>query len=190
MKAEPVLPHRIPVAMKHVAGATALALLLSACSGENPAPPTEGETATAAPEPEGTPDASASTADDAIDGMAAGTDAGDAGAAAAPTGTDRGEVDAIPDRFRGTWASSSEECGARSFNRLTIAADRVNFFEDGGFASDIRVNGNALAVTYPFETPDGATESRVVYFARETQDRMRVRQGSGESATYVRCPAQ
>ena len=53
-----------------------------------------------------------------------------------------------------------------------------------------RVNGNALAVTYPFEKPNGETENRVVYFARETEDRIRTRQGGGESQTYVACPDQ
>ena len=102
----------------------------------------------------------------------------------------RSEVQAIPDAFRGTWATSPENCSARSFYRVTVQDDRVIFFEDGGFASDIRVNGNALAVTYPFENPNGKTENRVVYFARGTEDRIRVRQSGGESQTYVACPDQ
>ena len=76
----------------------------------------------------------------------------------------------------------------RNHNRLTIRGDRVSFFEDGGIASDIRGNATALAVTYPFETPAGASENRVAYLARETDDRIRVRQGeTSDSLTYVRC---
>lgn len=50
------------------------------------------------------------------------------------------------------------------------------------------MNGTARAVTYSFKNPEGRTEKRVVYFTRETADR--IRQGRGESRTYVACPDQ
>ena len=104
------------------------------------------------------------------------------------TATGATELDTIPAAYRGTWARNSADCAARNFDRVTIAADRVSFFEDGGIASDISQNGNALAVTYPFENPNGVTESRVAYFAVESADRLRVKQGrDGVSQSYQRC---
>ncbi len=174
--------------MRQIASATAFVLMLAACSGQEAAPPPTSDTATLTPASESAQESSASDADAAIDSMESGTATGANSTDSAASDSGQREIAAIPDRFRGTWATSSEHCVARSFNRMTVAADRVNFFEDGGYASDIRIDGNALAVTYPFETPDGTTENRVVNFARETQYRMRVRRGADESTTYVRCP--
>ena len=169
--------------MKQIATAFGLALILAACSSQDPAEP-EADIATATPT--ASADDSAMDADAAMDELArdGGTDSSTANAST------RSEVQAIPAAFRGTWATSPENCSARSFYRVTVQDDRVIFFEDGGFASDIRVNGNALAVTYPFENPEGGTENRVVYFARETDDSIRIRQGDSESQTYVACPDQ
>lgn len=176
--------------MKQIASATALALILAACSSQEPAAEPEADIATATPTASAgdsaMEDMSAEDADAAMEGMER-DDAADGSPANASA---RSEVQAIPAAFRGTWATSLENCSARSFYRVTVQDDRVIFFEDGGFASDVRVNGNALAVTYPFENPNGETENRVVYFARETEDRIRVRQGGGESQTYVACPDQ
>ena len=176
--------------MKQIASATALPLILAACSGQEPAAEPEADIANAMPtasvDDSAMEDMSAGDADAAMDEMER-DDAADGSTANAST---RSELQAIPAAFRGTWATSSENCSARSFYRVTVRDDRVNFFEDGGFASDIRVNGKAVAVTYPFENPEGGTENRVVYFARETEDRIRIRQGGGESHTYVACPDQ
>ena len=187
--------------MKQLVGATAFILVLAACSGQEPAAESEADLANATPSASAggseMEDMSAEDADAAMDAME--RDEADDGssedAASATTGSTtnasaRSEVQTIPAAFRGTWATSPENCSARSFYRVTVQDDRVNFFEDGGFASDIRVNGNALAVTYPFEDPNGETENRVVYFARETEDRIRIRQGGGASRTYVACPDQ
>ncbi len=187
--------------MKQIASAAALALILAACSGQEPAAEPEADMAGAMP--------SASADDSAMDDMSAGgadaamdamerDDAADGSSEDVDPPTNgstsnasaRSEVQAIPAAFHGTWATSPENCSARSFYRVTVQDDRVIFFEDGGFASDIRVNGYALAVTYPFENPEGGTENRVVYLARETEDRIRIRQGGGESQTYVACPDQ
>ncbi|WP_435199261.1 hypothetical protein [Qipengyuania sp. 902] len=176
--------------MKQIASAAALALTLAACSGQEPAAEPEADMADATPSASANDseieDMSAGDADAAMDAMER-DDATDGSTANASA---RSEVQAIPAAFRGIWATSLENCSARSFYRVTVKDDRVNFFEDGGFASDIRVNGNALAVTYPFENPNGETENHVVYFARETEDGIRIRQGGGESQTYVACPDQ
>ena len=176
--------------MKQIVSATALALILAACSGQEPAAEPEADIATATPTASADDiameDMSAEDADTAMTAMER-DDAADGSPANASA---RSEVQAIPAAFRGTWATSPENCSARSFYRVTVQDDGVIFFEDGGFASDIRVNGNALAVIYPFENPEGGTENRVVYFARETEDRIRIRQGGGESQTYVACPDQ
>ncbi|MDG5750432.1 hypothetical protein P8R33_04875 [Qipengyuania sp. XHP0211] len=176
--------------MKQIVSATALALILAACSSQEPAAEPEADIATATPtasdDDSAVEDISAGDADAAMDAMER-DDATDGSTANASA---RSEVQAIPEAFRGTWATSPENCSARSFYRVTVQDDRVNFFEDGGFASDIRVKGHALAVTYPFENPNGETEHRVVYFARETEDRIRIREGDGESQTYVACPDQ
>lgn len=176
--------------MKQIASATALAVILAACSGQEPAAEPEVDIASATPtasaDDDVMEDMSAEDADAAMDEME-GDDAANGSPANANTDS---EVQAIPAAFRGTWATTRENCSARSFYRVTVQDDRVIFFEDGGFASDIRVNGNALAVTYPFENPNGETENRVVYFARETEDRIRIRQGDGESQAYVACPDQ
>ena len=187
--------------MKQIVSATALALVLAACSGQEPAAEPEADIATATPtasaDGSAMEDLSAEDADAAMDEMerddaadGASEDATSATTGSTANASSRSEVQAIPAAFRGTWATSPENCSARSFYRVTVQDDRVIFFEDGGFASDIRVNGNALAVTYPFENPEGGTENRVVYFARETEDRIRIRQGGGESQTYVACPDQ
>ena len=187
--------------MKQIVSATALTLVLAACSGQEPAAQPEADIATATPtasaDDSAMEDMSAEDADAAMDEMERdnAADETSGGAASATSGSTantspRREVQTIPAAFRGTWATSPENCSARSFYRVTVQDDRVIFFEDGGFASDIRVNGNALAVTYPFENPEGGTENRVVYFARETEDRIRIRQGGGESQTYVACPDQ
>ncbi len=175
--------------------------MLAACSRQESASEPEANIARAPPtasvRDSAMEDMSAEDADAAMDAMERddATDGSLDNAASAPTGptanaSSRSEVHAIPAAFRGTWATSPANCSARSFYRVTVQDDRVIFFEDGGFASDIRVNGNALAVTYPFENPNGETEKRVVYFARETEDRIRIRQGGGESQTYVACPDQ
>ena len=187
--------------MKQIAGTTALALILAACSGQQPAAEPEADivsaTPTASVDESKMEDMAAEDADAAMDAMESDGATGDSSqdAASATTGStanasSHSKLQAIPAAFRGTWATSPENCSARSFYRVTVQDDRVNFFEDGGFASDIRVNGNALAVTYPFENPNGETENRVVYFARETEDRIRIRRGGAVSQTYVACPDQ
>ena len=187
--------------MKHIASAATLALILAACSGQEPAGEPDADIARATPgasaNDSAMEDMSAEDADAAMDAMERddATDGSSQEADSATTGStanasSRNEVQVIPAAFRGTWATSPENCSARSFYRVTVQDDRVNFFEDGGFARDIRVNRNALAVTYPFENPNGDIENRVVYFARETDDRIRIRQGGGESQTYVACPDQ
>lgn len=187
--------------MKQIASAAALALILAACSGQEPAAEPEADMADATPSASADDseieDMSAGDADAAMDAMER-DDAADGWSEDADPPTNgspanasaRSEVQAIPAAFRGTWATSPENCSARSFYRVTVKDDWVNFFEDGGFASDIRVNSNALAVTYNFENPNGKTENRVVYFVRETEDRIRIRQGGGESQTFVACPDQ
>ena len=187
--------------MKQIASATAFALILAACSGQEPAAEPEADIATVTPtasaDGSAMEDMSAEDADAVMDAMERDdtADGSSQNAASSTPGstaiTSAGsEMQAIPQAFRGTWATSPENCSARSFYRVMVQDDRVIFFEDGGFASNIRVNGNALAVTYPFENPEGGTENRVVYFARETEDRIRIRQGNGESQTYVACPDQ
>ena len=170
--------------MKHHVSAIAAALLLAACSGGDtqPVDPVTTETAYA--------EETAATVEETPTATADATPTTQPGDAADDIDTPTGatELDSIPAAYRGTWARNSADCAARSFNRVTIAADRVSFFEDGGIASDISQNGNALAVTYPFENPNGVVESRVVYFAQESAYQIRVKQGrEGTSQTYQRC---
>lgn len=164
--------------MKHLVSATALTLLLAACSGGNDTAPTPDASplSSEAAAPSAQSDVSEPDADASIDRVA-----GDRSVST---------LERIPAHYIGNWATDPDACSVRNHERLTIERDRVTFFEDGGWASDIRGDGDALAVTYPFENPDGATENRVVYFARETQDRIRVRRGDGRSITYTRCASQ
>ena len=179
--------------MRHLGSATALAVLLAACSSQEPPPPADDAAAPAqaaangtAPSPTPTSTTSAATESGDTDSATRNTDDDDPTATETASGS--GALRQIPATYRGTWARSESDCAARNFNRLTVAADRVSFFEDGGLASDIRGGADQLAVTYPFENPDGVTEKRVVYFAIETAQRMRVRRGTdGESLTYQRC---
>ena len=151
--------------MKRIVSSTAITILFVSCTDrETESPPAE-------------------------ESEAHSTEAGVSGAAKDDRREDASskELALIPSSYRGLWATSPADCTARNFNRFTVAADRVSFFEDGGIASDIRANGNALAVTYPFENPNGTIESRVVYFAQETRDRIRVRRAENDSLTYQRC---
>lgn len=169
---------------------SAIAVLLAACSAQDSTAPEPDDSA---PQTTVDDDVSADTGSEV--GEAGQTEAQldasseDESVAGGSASEDNGGnvMAAIPANFRGTWAATAEDCAARNFNRLTIAADRISFFEDGGIASDIRGDRQAAAITYPFETPDGNTERRVVYLARETADRIRVRQGDSESKTHIRC---
>ncbi|RPF71830.1 hypothetical protein [Aurantiacibacter spongiae] len=166
--------------MNHHLSAVALVLTLAACSGGGDA---GGDGANGA----GTNRVPA-VADTALTGDSeaameelASADSGGGGAVEANA------LRRIPAPFRGTWAKSADDCDGRNFNRLSVSGDRISFFEDGGIASDIRSDGDALAVTYPFENPAGETERRVVYFARQGDGRLRVRRGDGDSEIYRRC---
>ena len=170
--------------MKSPVSATAAALCLAACSAGDtqPVDPTATDTASAA-DAGATVDEAPPATVDATPRVQQRGSTEDADTASGAT-----ELDGIPSAYRGTWARNSSDCAARNFNRVTIAADRVSFFEDGGIASDVSQNGNALAVTYPFENPNGVTERRIAYFAQESADRIRVKQGhDGPSETYLRC---
>ena len=46
---------------------------------------------------------------------------------------------AIPDQFRGKWASSQARCGIPSESALAIDADRVDFYEGGGRVLAVKV---------------------------------------------------
>ena len=166
--------------MKHLVSAIGSVILLAACSGggTQPVDPDPTDRASAANTGAAIDDTPTITADATQGDPANGSDM--------TTGATKLEI--IPAAYRGTWARNAADCAARNFNRVTIAADRVNFFEDGGIASDISQKGNALAVTYPFENPNGVTESRVAYLAQESADQIRVKQGrEGTSQTYQRC---
>ena len=170
--------------MKHLVSAIGSVILLAACSGggTQPVDPATPDRASV--------EEAATTVDESPAATADATPTTQPGDAVDDTNTPTGatELDSIPPAYRGTWARNSADCAARNFNRVTISADRVSFFEDGGIASDISQKGNALAVTYPFENPNGVTESRVAYFAQESADQIRVKQGrEGTSQTYQRC---
>ena len=160
------------------------ALALAACSGDTEADAKQGET----PEADGgATDVTASADLDAeMDALAADAAAGEAGSTQTDGPGGRAaatRLDAIPAAFRGTWARSSQDCAARNHNRLTIAADAISLFEGGGDAATIRRNDNALAVTLD----DPAMGPDIIYLARESDRRIRVRMGDIPSRDYVAC---
>jgi hypothetical protein len=85
---------------------------------------------------------------------------------------------------------SASEPEADSPNATPSASVRDSAMEDMSAENADAAMDAVERVTYPFENPNGETEKRVVYFARETEDRIRIRQGGGESQTYVACPDQ
>ena len=166
---------------------SAMALTAAACSAEQEAEP-DGDAGSIAAEENGAAQGTANGGDDATDADRA-MDAlvkADAGGDSARTSSPAKTATQIPAAFRGTWARTSADCAARNHNRLTIGAKQVSFFEGGGTARAIRTNGNALAVTFA----DAEIGPDVVYFARESDERIRVKMGNGPSRDYLRCPVE
>ena len=137
----------------------------------------------------GTVETGSATADDidARGGAATGSDADRAVDALAQDNFGGSDLASIPAAFRGTWATGAQYCANANHNRFIVTGTDVRFFEDGGAATDIRGEGNALAVTWRQRDPDDVTRARAVYFARESSGTMRVRLGDNESITYRRC---
>lgn len=174
---------------KYSAGIT-LALLAAACSSE-PADDevVERDTTIRTDAPAGTSrgvsELTATTADKEINRLADQTPTGTGGDTAS---SGAAELARIPREFRGTWAWSQSDCNMANHYRISVSSEKVRFFEGGGEATDIRRNGNALAVTYPERQPSDEVRDEVVYFALEgSGSTMRVRQGDYRSFRYIKC---
>ena len=142
--------------MKQIASAAALALILAACSGQEPAAESEADMVGATP--------SASADDSAVDADAA---------------MDEMARDGGTDGSRRTWIQP------RLVRRQTPREQRSTG-DPGGFASDIRVNGNALAVAIPSRTRKG--EPKIAWSIRPRDGGPHPPQGGGKARLTSSAP--
>ncbi|MEB3414623.1 hypothetical protein VCJ71_00945 [Alteriqipengyuania sp. WL0013] len=112
-----------------------------------------------------------------------------------PEAVDAGKTDmvaTVPTRFRGTFAPDRQACAEDydyqpTFQNVDVAADRVQYFENGGPVQDVEVDGNSIAIDY-LDTYGDQRTPQVIYLALEGDSAVRYRHSRTDPVrNYVRC---
>lgn len=156
--------------------AVALTLLLAACGS----PEEDGESnlsvavPEASPTPEPSPDA---------------TETPEAAPAPIETPAATGALTAIPIEWRGVWAGR-DGCGRSATMRLSVAADRLVFYEAEGLASEIeRRAPREIALKLAMSGEGEEWTRRAVLSLSEDGERLTRTEAGTDAVTYTRCAA-
>lgn len=101
----------------------------------------------------------------------------------------------VPARFRGLFAPDRRACAEDytynpAFQNVHVLANEVSFFETGGPVTDVRVDGDNVAITLRETVGDGVF-TRTLYFALNRDGSVRYRADRSEPVrTFVRCESR
>jgi hypothetical protein len=156
--------------------AVALTLLLAACgsAGED----SEANVSVAVPEASPTPEPSPEA-----------TETPEAAPTPTETPAATGALDAIPVEWRGVWAGR-DGCARSATMRLTVAADRLVFYEAEGLASEIeRRAPREIALKLAMSGEGETWDRRAVLTLSEDGERLTRTEAGMDAVTYTRCAA-